>query len=257
MFKIYIIKNTVNPKVYIGYTSLSLKRRFQNHCYSISSEKGKCKFQRACLKHGIDNFYIEQLDECESIDFAIIKEQYYISLYNSYKDGYNSTIGGWSQKESGKANYSETSLTSFREKQKEWLDSDEGLKFRERASERMKNNKIHLLITDEGRCSRNKKFTEWQNNTVEGINLKRHSSERMKQLSKVFHMGEYELLDPSNQLYRTENILSFCKNFNLSYHSFNNILKGRTFYEKVSGKNKGWRIIKWVNSRVNYNFNLS
>lgn len=257
MFKIYIIKNTINPKVYIGYTSLSLKKRFQNHCYSVSSEKGKCKFQRACLKHGIENFYIEQLDECESLDEAIIKEQYYISVYNSYKEGYNSTIGGWSQTESGKANYSKNSLKSFCEKQKEWLTSDEGLKFRKRASERMKKDKIHLFISDEGRCSRNKKFTEWQNNTSEGGEHRKRSSERMKQLSKVFHIGEYELLDPQNQLHKTENILSFCEDFNLSYHSFNNILKGRTLYDKVSGKNKGWRIVKWVNSRVNYIFNLS
>lgn len=45
--RIYIIKNTVNDKVYVGQTKVSLKLRFQNHLSAARNGKdyiiGKAK----------------------------------------------------------------------------------------------------------------------------------------------------------------------------------------------------------------------
>lgn len=49
--------------------------------------------KRAILKYGKENFTIRELEKCE-ISKLNEREKYYISLYNSYNDGYNSTIGG-------------------------------------------------------------------------------------------------------------------------------------------------------------------
>lgn len=91
---IYIIKNFVNDKVYIGKTIESIEVRFQEHKKNCNRENCKDRpLYRAMNKHGIDKFYVELLEKCE-INILSQKEQEYILLYDSYKNGYNATLGG-------------------------------------------------------------------------------------------------------------------------------------------------------------------
>ena len=48
---------------------------------------------RAFRKYGIDNFSFEILEECNPEDL-FEREKYYIEKYDSYKKGYNETLGG-------------------------------------------------------------------------------------------------------------------------------------------------------------------
>ena len=91
MGSIYIIRNTINDKVYIGQTVQSLATRFLNH--KMASRTEDTKFYRAIRKYGEDNFYIELL---ETVDYKDLndREKYWIKYYNSYYNGYNSTLGG-------------------------------------------------------------------------------------------------------------------------------------------------------------------
>lgn len=91
MGSIYIIRNTINDKVYIGQTVQSLATRFLNH--KMASRIEDTKFYRAIRKYGEDNFYIELL---ETVDYKDLndREKYWIKYYNSYYNGYNSTLGG-------------------------------------------------------------------------------------------------------------------------------------------------------------------
>ena len=92
--RIYIIKNTINSKVYIGQTKVSLKLRFQNHL--SAARKGKdYVIGKAIRKYGEENFYIELLEEC-TIEELNEREKYWISYFNSTnnKFGYNISIGG-------------------------------------------------------------------------------------------------------------------------------------------------------------------
>jgi group I intron endonuclease len=90
---IYIIKNTVNSKVYIGQTRTSVDQRWKEHLRH--AQYGDQIINRAMKKYGVDKFYIETLEIC---DVSILDEReiYYIDLYDSTdkSKGYNVSIGG-------------------------------------------------------------------------------------------------------------------------------------------------------------------
>lgn len=90
---IYIIKNTVNSKVYIGQTRTSVKQRWREHLRH--AQYGDQIINRAMKKYGVDKFYIETLEIC-NIKLLDYREMYYIDLYDSTNKskGYNVSIGG-------------------------------------------------------------------------------------------------------------------------------------------------------------------
>ena len=92
--RIYIIRNTINSKVSIGQTKVSLKLRFQNHLSAARNGKDYV-IGKAIRKYGEENFYIELLEEC-TIEELNERERYWISYFNSTdnKFGYNISIGG-------------------------------------------------------------------------------------------------------------------------------------------------------------------
>lgn len=88
MGKIYIIKNDINTRVYIGQTKRTLDRRFNEHI-----RQNDMVISKAIAKYGYQHFHIELIEECEDSRLNE-REIYWISQYNSYHDGYNSTLGG-------------------------------------------------------------------------------------------------------------------------------------------------------------------
>ena len=80
-------------KSYIGLTTQGLKNRIQQHVYN--SKKGSnLPFHQAIRKYGIENFNITILEDNIQDKILPEKEKYYISLYDSYYNGYNCTLGG-------------------------------------------------------------------------------------------------------------------------------------------------------------------
>lgn len=92
MGKIYLITNQVNGKQYVGQTRLTLESRFKSHCRKDKIES--MAIRAAINKYGKENFTIELLEETTDLDD---RETYYIEKYDTYKNGYNNTIGGGSQ----------------------------------------------------------------------------------------------------------------------------------------------------------------
>ena len=89
---IYIIKNQINDKVYIGQTIQTPIRRWQAH---LSDSKDKnTHLYRAMRSYGVENFYMEILEDGIPTSQLSDREIYYINKYNSYYEGYNSTLGG-------------------------------------------------------------------------------------------------------------------------------------------------------------------
>lgn len=94
-YLIYIIRNKINDKVYIGQTCNSIRERFLQHTKpSVVKKRGTYKLYNAISKYGKENFYYELLEENIDSDDADNKEIYYIDKYDSYENGYNSTRGG-------------------------------------------------------------------------------------------------------------------------------------------------------------------
>ena len=92
---IYIIRNSINNKVYIGQTVQSIKDRFNQHTKpSILKMKGSYKIYNAMNKYGYGVFYVECLANEINPNDLDNKEIEYIEYYNSYEEGYNSTRGG-------------------------------------------------------------------------------------------------------------------------------------------------------------------
>lgn len=89
---IYIIKNNINGKVYIGQ-SVDAKARFSKHLSDAKYNRDNQLIHKAINKYGKDNFYYEVLES--QIENYNEREQYWIEYYNSLvPNGYNIAIGG-------------------------------------------------------------------------------------------------------------------------------------------------------------------
>jgi len=90
---IYKIINKKNNLIYVGCTINSLEQRFHEHIYRCYNSDYKSKLYNSIKKYGVDNFFIELIEEC---DLSIIyeTEKKYIKELNTYKCGLNSTLGG-------------------------------------------------------------------------------------------------------------------------------------------------------------------
>lgn len=93
MIGIYIIKNLINQKCYIGQ-SLDIKRRFRHHknkFYDKNNDSYNYPLSRSVRKYGLENFSFEILEECKKEELSK-RELFYIKKYNSLlPKGYNQT----------------------------------------------------------------------------------------------------------------------------------------------------------------------
>lgn len=91
---IYIIRNDINEKVYIGKTQISLEKRFKEHCRDSNKRRSENRpLYRAMKKYGTNHFMIELIEECKNENLED-REVFWIDHFGSYKNGYNATKGG-------------------------------------------------------------------------------------------------------------------------------------------------------------------
>lgn len=100
---IYLIRSKITGKMYIGQTCRSFNTRWRQHCNESFNENSKSynhHFHKAIRLYGIDNwdYKILKIFSCSSKELLKkqlnISEVEYITLYNTFKNGYNSTLGG-------------------------------------------------------------------------------------------------------------------------------------------------------------------
>lgn len=92
-YKVYKIENIMNNKVYIGYTSLSINERFHKH-YTNALYGIKSKLYDSIRKNGISNFRLSEIFSSFNKDETLEMEILYIKKYDSFRNGYNMTLGG-------------------------------------------------------------------------------------------------------------------------------------------------------------------
>lgn len=91
---IYKITNTLNDKVYIGQTIKTVQKRFTQHKNNSNKEYfSQIVLYKAFNKYGIENFICEEIEEVPNNKLDE-REKYWIEYYDSYFNGYNSTLGG-------------------------------------------------------------------------------------------------------------------------------------------------------------------
>lgn len=90
-YTVYIHRNKINNKVYIGITKQKPEERWRHDGFGYKSQ---LKFWRAIQKYGWDNFehiiFAEKLTELE----ASFLEQDLINKFNAIENGYNVSPGG-------------------------------------------------------------------------------------------------------------------------------------------------------------------
>lgn len=95
-YVIYKITNTINNKCYIGLTSRDFSVRLKEHLTLSNRNTCNTKFHLALRKYSIDLFSIEILEyDIATITEANSREIFYIDKFDSYRNGYNMTKGGF------------------------------------------------------------------------------------------------------------------------------------------------------------------
>ena len=91
---LYVITNSVNDKVYVWKTYRTIEERFKEHILESKRERSKNRdIYKAMNTLGVDKFHINLLGQ---FDEGLLEEKEceYIKLYDSYRNGYNNTLGG-------------------------------------------------------------------------------------------------------------------------------------------------------------------
>lgn len=93
---IYLIKNNLNNKYYVGQTTQSrVERRWQSHCHLKKNLKNPPLISLAISKYGKENFTFTVIAVCSSQSELDELEKKYINEYNSLApNGYNLMDGG-------------------------------------------------------------------------------------------------------------------------------------------------------------------
>lgn len=95
---IYLIQNNINKKCYIGKSS-NIENRWKYHKENYNGIKEYDKpLYRAFRYYGLNNFSFSIIENIDNYNENTIlvnnRERYWINYYNSFKSGYNATIGG-------------------------------------------------------------------------------------------------------------------------------------------------------------------
>lgn len=86
---VYLMRNTVNGKLYVGQTTRTIEERFKEHAQAPTYIGNSMRF------HGVDKFTIEVIAECETQEELNACEIHYIAEYDCMTPkGYNCTAGG-------------------------------------------------------------------------------------------------------------------------------------------------------------------
>lgn len=90
---IYLITNKLTGKHYVGRTTRTIEVRWKEHIKCMNSGDQRHLYL-AMRKYGLENFSIEELCKCASLDELNQQEKEFCLKYNAYTDGYNMTEAG-------------------------------------------------------------------------------------------------------------------------------------------------------------------
>ena len=94
MASIYVIQNKQTSKKYVGLTRKKNPHvRWREHIYNANNPWVDMAISKAISEEGVDNFTFYVIETCDE-DVVNEREKYWIEKFDSYNNGYNSTIGG-------------------------------------------------------------------------------------------------------------------------------------------------------------------
>lgn len=273
IYSIYRIQNTINGKVYIGYSE-NVKNRFAQHKrYGNDGKKRKSKLYAAMNKYGVENFTFDVI--YQSLDMDHCKncmETEFIIEYDSYYNGYNMTLGGEGFDSESNSAYSKKRWESqaYRDS---FVKSREGIfqtdEYRQKQGEKSKENwkdesyrqsvldGIARYWNEHAREEQSRKLKETlsspeqikrlSDNAKKNWNIPGYRENQSKKQSDSWkdptskryqNLAEYIVTDPEGNQYRVKGLKQFIHDHKLD---------GKAMYRIANGKAKsykGWTVVK-------------
>jgi len=94
MASIYVIQNKETSKKYVGLTRKKDPHvRWREHIYNRNNPHVDMAISTAMKEEGLDKFTFYVIETCDE-DVVNEREKYWIKKFDSYNNGYNSTVGG-------------------------------------------------------------------------------------------------------------------------------------------------------------------
>lgn len=92
---VYVIKNAVDGKMYVGKTEKTIQKRWKEHLANARSLRHQEYLYRAIRNHGSENFSVQYLAQANTAeDLNNLERQWIVSLDTTVPHGYNMTAGG-------------------------------------------------------------------------------------------------------------------------------------------------------------------
>lgn len=203
--KIYSIKNTLNDKIYIGSTTVSLSQRMTKHRTSMKCERrGGCLLYQQMRELGVDNFYITLIEKypCNDIEELRAKEGEWIDK-----------IGTLNMKVAGRtpAQYRKDTVEQKKEYDKDYNEKNKEKRHKQ-AKERYENNKEYIKQKNNQHYHQNKqkinqKQKIYRDNNQDTIkeykkNYRIEHKEEISEKSKQKYQENKEAINAKNKKYR-------------------------------------------------------
>jgi group I intron endonuclease len=197
---IYKATNKITGLSYIGYTSCGLKHRISEH--KSDSKRSDTHFYRAAKKYGWESFEWSILYQSFDNKHCLsIMEPHFITEYDTYNNGYNTTTGG------------------------------DGL-----GSDVMRN-----LWLQQNSPYRTESYSRKQSDTIKKLHSSSNSpykSESYIEKQKSVHIERYGkefiAISPEGVTYTVKGLKEFCRLHNLTPQCAGKVLNGK------SPSHKGW-----------------
>jgi len=215
---IYLLRNTVNGKAYVGQTSRNPHERFAEHRKLSMTPDSKRKYliHKAIKKNGWDTFDKAVLEVCSTQEELDDAETKWMNIYNSLvPHGYNLKTGG-----NGGCHYSEESRKKLSEAAKRrtprtgWSHTEES----------------KLMMSDKGGHSKGKpKSSEWKAK-VSKTRIANGSSAGDKNICAKLSWQKVGNIRSRHK--GGESITSLAAEFKINYKSIWNVVNGRSWINK-------------------------
>ena len=222
---IYRATNLLNGKMYIGQTIKSLKIRINAHIQF----KGNTYFKKAINKYGIENFKWDVLCECKDIDELNKMEEFCITFWDTFRNGYNETTGGLN-KARNKAS---------KETRKKMSESRTGFKHTDETKKKISESKIGIIFSDE----HIKNLSE----SHKGIE---HTEESKRKLSESLKNSEkYKLSIPerNKKISDSRKGMKFSDEHKKHLHENHTVMIGKTNSDETKKKISDSNKLYWLN----------
>jgi group I intron endonuclease len=235
---VYIIKNIVNNKVYIG-SAIDIKKRWWRHKKDLRKGKHHSKLLlRAWNKYEEQNFKFEILQEVSNPEHLLSYEQVYLDYYKSYENdrGYNicKTAGsqyGLKRTEETKRKISdavsgENAPFRGRKHKPETIEYLRRINTGKKVSEETKQ-KLRDKLSGENAPNYGKKFSEETKRKIGEASSKRRHTEETKKKMKEKRAGRKHSQETKDKMSKTRRCIG----------------KGYTYNKD----NKKYRVRMWIN----------